>query len=126
MALFPPKKGSLGFEENINSTITLDMLEDDDYYYIFAEFPGREKKDIKIKFKGDKLSLKISEGIEEDLNQNYIISERCHTERERLIELEDPVNKKEVRANFQNGLLEISIKKIDPDENDEDDLIQIS
>ncbi|WP_097005221.1 Hsp20/alpha crystallin family protein [Lacrimispora amygdalina] len=126
MTLFSPKKGSLGFDENINSTITLDMLEDDYYYYIFAEFPGREKKDIKIKFKGDKLSLKISEDIEEDLNQNYIISERCHTERERLIELEDPVNKKEVQANFQNGLLEISIKKMDPDENDEEDLIQIS
>ncbi|MFQ7801696.1 MAG: hypothetical protein ACLRHW_19715 [Coprobacillus cateniformis] len=38
--------------------ITIDMTDDDEYYYIYAEFPGREKE-IKIKFKGDKLSLKV-------------------------------------------------------------------
>jgi len=104
--------------------ITIDMTDDDEYYYIYAEFPGREKKEIKIKFKGDKLSLKVLDD-EDYPDQNYIISERCHDERERIIEFEEPINKKEVTANYTNGLLKISIKKIDPDEDEDQDLIQI-
>jgi HSP20 family protein len=124
MALFPQKKESSEYDINNSPMITIDMTDDDEYYYIYAEFPGREKKEIKIKFKGDKLSLKVLDD-EDYPDQNYIISERCHDERERIIEFEEPINKKEVTANYTNGLLKISIKKIDPDEDEDQDLIQI-
>lgn len=124
MQLFSPKKNPLEYDVNNSPMVTIDMTDDDDFYYVYAEFPGKEKKDIKIKFKGDKLSLRIAD--EEDYpDQNFIISERCHDERERIIEFDDPINKKEVTANFLNGLLQISIKKIDPEEDGDQDLIQI-
>ncbi|WP_373262275.1 Hsp20/alpha crystallin family protein [Hungatella hathewayi] len=124
MALFPQKKEASEYDINNSSMIIIDMTDDDESYYIYAEFPGREKKEIKVKFKGDKLCLKALE--EEDYpDQDYIISERCHDERERIIEFEEPINKKEVTANYINGLLKISIKKIDPEEDEDQDLIQI-
>ena len=71
------------------------------------------------------ITIDMTDDDEDYPDQNYIISERCHDERERTIEFEEPINKKEVTANYTNGLLKISIKKIDPDEDEDQDLIQI-
>ena len=111
-----------------SSDLRMDMTEDDNYYYLYIEIPGRKNEDIKMKFKGDKLSIRV---IEEKDNENplvdkgVIISERIHDEVERLIAFDCPVDRKKVEAKFKDGLLTVTITKIDPDAEDEEDLINI-
>jgi heat shock protein hsp20 len=132
MAMFGStnKKDSLfsNMDFEISSDLRMDMTEDDNYYYLYIEIPGRKNEDIKMKFKGDKLSIRV---IEEKDNENplvdkgVIISERIHDEVERLIAFDCPVDRKKVEAKFKDGLLTVTITKIDPDAEDEEDLINI-
>ena len=71
MAMFGStnKKDSLfsNMDFEISSDLRMDMTEDDNYYYLYIEIPGRKNEDIKMKFKGDKLSIRV---IEEKDNEN--------------------------------------------------------
>lgn len=110
------------------SLIRLDLADDDDYYYVYVDVPGKKINDIKMKFKGNNLSIKIVEESEESnliANKSCIIQERIHDEVERLIPLEDPIDKKKVDARLENGLLIVSVKKIDPNVEEDEDLITI-
>lgn len=81
-----------------------------------------------MKFKGDKLSLRIVEENEEVnpiANKSCIIQERLHDEAERIITFDEPIDKKSVEARLENGLLIVNIRKINPELEDEDDLIII-
>lgn len=108
--------------------IKIDLADDDDCYYIYADVPGKKISDIKMKFKGDKLSLRIVEENEEVnpiANKSCIIQERLHDEAERIITFDEPIDKKSVEARLENGLLIVNIRKINPELEDEDDLIII-
>jgi len=127
MALFTNNKKEMGDNLNSEGKIIIDVLDDDQFFYIYAEFPGQEKKDIKVKFQGEQLLLKINDSESDyDNDKSYLISERYHFERERLISFSDSIVKKDVVANFNNGLLEVIIKKLDPFDEEEGDLIPIN
>jgi len=119
------------FIENDNgdeNMIRIDLADDDDYYYVYADVPGKKISDIKMKFKADKLSLRVIEENEDAnpiSNKSCIIQERLHDEAERIISFEGPIDKKKVDARLENGLLIVTIKKINPDLEDEEDLIVI-
>lgn len=130
MGLFDTKKNT--YEENDmekdNFTLRLDLADDDDYYYIYAEVPGKKISDIKMKFKGEKLSLRLVEESDESnpiSNKSCIIQERIHDEVERLISFDDHIDKKKVDARLENGLLIVTIKKINPELEEDEDLIII-
>lgn len=137
MGLFNNKpKADTGYSNNYQITengddtmpIRIDLADDDDYYYIYADVPGKKINDIKIKFKGKNFSIRVieeSDAVNPISNKSCIIQERLHDEFERIIEFDDPVDKKKVDARLENGLLMVTIKKLDPELEDEEDLIQI-
>lgn len=109
-------------------SIIIDVAEDDEYYFVYAEVPGKTAEDIQLKFRGERLSIRILEETEEQnpiAEKTCLIQERTHEERERLISFEEEVDKKNVDAKLENGLLIVFIKKICPDEEDVKDLITI-
>lgn len=114
-------------ENGDDNMIRIDLADDDDYYYLYADVPGKKISDIKMKFKGDKLSLRIMDEGEDNpiANKSCIIQERLHDEFERLIIFDEPIDKKKVDARLENGLLIVTVSKINPDVDDEDDLIAI-
>jgi HSP20 family protein len=125
LGMFNTKKDTDNMN-NFVSNIVIDLLEDDDYYYVYAEFAGREKEEIKIKFQGENLLLKICDDESDyDDQKGYLIEERYRQEKERLIKFPEPIQKKGVDANYENGLLSVKIQKIDP-ESDDSDLIPIN
>lgn len=130
MGLFDNKKSI--YEENSmekdNFSLRIDLADDDDYYYIYAEVPGKKISDIKMKFKGDKLSLRLVEESDESnpiSNKSCIIQERIHDEVERLISFDEHIDKKKVDARLENGLLIVTIKKVNPELEEDEDLIII-
>ena len=81
-----------------------------------------------MKFKGDKLSLRLVEESDESnpiSNKSCIIQERIHDEVERLISFDEHIDKKKVEARLENGLLIVTIKKINPELEEDEDLIII-
>lgn len=130
MGLFDNKKNT--YEEakmdKDDFSLRIDLADDDDYYYIYAEVPGKKISDIKMKFKGDKLSLRLVEESDESnpiSNKSCIIQERIHDEVERLISFDEHIDKKKVEARLENGLLIVTIKKINPELEEDEDLIII-
>lgn len=111
-----------------DQAIRIDLADDDDFYYLYADMPGKKINDIKMKFKGDRLSLRLVEESEDSnpiYNKSCIIQERLHDETERIITFEEPIDKKKVDARLENGLLTVTIKKINPELEEEEDLIVI-
>lgn len=122
------KESEIDYIDN-EQTIRIDLADDDDYYYIYAEIPGRPVNDIKMKFKGDRLSIRLVEESEDENpieNKSCIICERIHDEVERLISFDEPIDKKKTTAKLENGVLFVTIKKVNPDSDSEEDLIVIT
>jgi HSP20 family protein len=94
----------------------VDLMEDKDSVNIIAELPGVSKEDVKIVLEDGVLTLSGEK--KNDLDQkdevNVHSNERTFGKFERKFELPENINHDEVKANFNNGLLKISIAKLVP------------
>ena len=88
----------------------LDVYEKEGEMVIRLDLPGIEKKDIKVKVLDDVLTIegerKTQKKIEEE---NYICREASYGAFTRRIALPNPVEEYEVKATFENGVLEVHV-----------------
>jgi len=99
----------------------IDILEDDTKVYLSAEIPGIAKEDIKLSvndqgvlvIKGEK--KKEFKGNDKEGEISLIRAERIYGEFTRSFSLPDNVNTESIKANFNNGVLCISIDKKEPE-----------
>jgi len=92
-----------------------DIYEKDGNYHIEMDIPGFDKSDIKIEAKKDYLTIsaeKKNEVNEEDKKKKYIHRERSYGKYERSFYLRD-LDSDNVKAEFNNGVLKITVPKID-------------
>src|SRR5208337_1684360 len=90
----------------------IDMTEDEKAYKISAELPGLEAKDIDVAVSGDMLVLKGEKRQEkEEKDKNYYFSERSYGSFQRAFELPASVERDKVAADFQKGVLTITLPK---------------
>jgi len=90
----------------------VDVRENEDGYLMEAELPGLSEKDVELKVEDNILTLssKKEEGKEEQ-KDGYLIRERCRTEFARTFVLPKDVDRENIKAEFKNGLLNVSIPK---------------
>lgn len=115
MGLFTQEKKYLDVNELENeeaSAFRVDLMEDNDNYYLIAEVPGKQSSQIKLRFKGERLSVSVMEDSDVDENLSCIKMERVHDECERIFSFEDPIEKNKVSAACKDGLLSITIPKV--------------
>ena len=125
VAFFPKFMGS--FFEDLNhdaaSTQTthqsyvprVDISEDASNIYVHAELPGLSKDDVKLTVREGTLILRGEKKHEEKKeDRNYYRIERRYGEFVRQFTLPENVKEDDVRANFTNGILEITIPKSEP------------
>jgi len=74
----------------------VDILEEDGEIIVVAELPGVDKDDIKVRIKGQQLTIEVT-----DPNKPY------HKE----LELPSRVEKDEATSSIRNGVLEVRLKK---------------
>lgn len=75
-----------------------------------AEIPGIDPKDIDISIVGNTLVIKgEKKGAKEVSKENYLISEVRYGSFERTITLPEGVRADNIRANYKNGTLEITM-----------------
>lgn len=120
-----PKSSSKGIEPIKEYRIQCDLLENDDKYILLIDCPGLSTDDIKMKWVGESLKIKLV-APESKYDDCYeITKERLTDEAERTISFPDPVDKQSITAELKNGVLEVNIKK-QAEEDDESNLIKIS
>lgn len=90
----------------------VDVVEHDDSFVIEAELPGMNKDDIKISVANDVLTIRGEKKIEkEDKKKNYHRTERSYGGFTRTFTLPANVKADKVEAEFNNGVLNITVPK---------------
>lgn len=90
----------------------VDIYETSDNLVIKAEIPGADKDDISVEIKDSALYLKGERKLEKDVKEeNYHRMERSYGSFHRTFSLPTTVDQDKIKANFKNGVLEITIPK---------------
>jgi len=93
-------------------TPLVDLEETKDSLLVRTELPGMKKEEIKISLEGDSLHISGERKQErEEKNKTYHRIERSYGKFERVIPLPTEIEKEKVKANYQDGVLEITLPK---------------
>ncbi|MEI4828037.1 Hsp20/alpha crystallin family protein [Bacillus sp. FJAT-53711] len=96
-------------------TFPVDLFEVGEDLVIKAELPGVQKQQIQIEIQGEYLKISVKEdvlGEEIKESHNYYRRERAVSEASRMIKLPYTINKKQAKASYQDGILEIRAPKL--------------
>lgn len=92
----------------------IDVHEDEKGFYVKAEMPGLEEKDINVTLKDRVLTIsgeKKAEKTEKNKENEVYYSERRFGSFSRSISLPERINGNDVKAHYKNGVLEIELPK---------------
>jgi HSP20 family protein len=93
----------------------VDVFETDNEIVVKAELPGMDAKDIDIRIEDDKLLLKGERRFaKETRNENYHRVERSYGNFSRAFSLPAFVDEAQVRAEYKDGLLKVTLPKKEP------------
>ena len=97
--------------ENYGSFMTTDIEETEEGYVLSMNVPGVKKEDITLSFDDDYLTIGVKMNSEKE-DKKYLIKERKTGEFERSFEFEN-VDAESINASLTDGVLTISLKKVD-------------
>lgn len=90
----------------------VDLTEDNNEYLITAKLPGVKREQIQLNVLGNHLTISVDhhqvELEEDDINQIYR-HKQFQQRSSRTIALPRPINEREVKATYRDGLLQIRI-----------------
>ena len=90
----------------------VDIAEDKDRIVLTAELPGFKEDQIEIQMEGGVLTLRGERKFEDEKEgRNYHRVERSYGQFVRSFTLPNNVDRENIKANFQNGLLDIVLPK---------------
>ena len=101
--------------ENSFAGFKTDVMEKDGNYVLEAELPGFNKEDINVDLKDNILTISAShkeEKNEEDKETKYIRKERHNTSYSRSFRVAN-VTHEDIKAAYNNGVLEVTFPKRD-------------
>lgn len=109
LARFPFRGAS---EDLGNPTLSLDVVETGDTFVIKAAVPGVDPKDVEISVEDDVLTIRGEfSKQEESTEENYLRREIRYGSFQRQLRLPPTVEPEKAEAQFENGLLKLSIPK---------------
>ena len=93
----------------------IDIYETDDSMIVEAELPGLDPKDIDVSIEDGVLRLKGERKLEKEVKEeNYHRVERAYGVFQRALQLPVEVDAGKVKANFDNGVLKVTVPKAEP------------
>jgi len=93
----------------------VDLAEDDENYTIPADLPDVKKEDMKLSVENGYLTLsgeRRHESEDKDSKKKYHRIERSYGSYQRRFALPENVDANKISANFEDGVLEVTIPKI--------------
>lgn len=106
-----------GFARTKNAGMNVDVQEFDDKYQMDMELPGYSKEDVKADLKDGYLTISAEhtdDKDEKDDEGKYIRRERHYGQCSRTFFVGKDIKQEDIKAAFKNGVLEISIPKVEP------------
>jgi HSP20 family protein len=101
------------FTDNFNPRI--DISEDEQSLNVVAEIPGIKKDNLKITLQDNILTIEGEKKKGDEVKEkNYYRSERVFGNFKRCFTLPSEVDSEKVEAKFEDGVLKINIKKLEP------------
>ncbi|WP_423743480.1 Hsp20/alpha crystallin family protein (plasmid) [Haladaptatus sp. SPP-AMP-3] len=92
--------------------MSLDVADHDETFVVTADLPGFEKDDIDISLRGDRLRIAAESGAEtEEGDEDYLRRERRQQSMSRTLTLPEAVDESSVSAEYQNGVLTVTLPK---------------
>ncbi len=94
----------------------IDISEDEKNIYLEMEIPGIRKDDLKIIFENKKLTITGEKKSNTDSNdkRRFLSRERVFGSFQKKFTIEHEINQENINANFENGILTITIEKLVP------------
>ena len=88
----------------------MEVIERDGKYIVSAELPGMKPEDVKVEFADGALTLQGERKSETEENRGGVRrSERRYGQFYRSVALPEGVKPEDVRAKFDNGVLEVTV-----------------
>ena len=101
----------------VEGNMKCDIYEKDNKVFIEMDVPGYDKKDIKVECNKGNIVIKAEKEQNTEENKKYLHRERkIYGKVERSFHLED-IDEDTMTAEFKDGILRISVSKIDEDKN---------
>jgi HSP20 family protein len=103
----PFRRGEAAF----GAVPAVDVTESDKAYEITAELPGMGEKNIEVKLAGGLLTIKGEKEEEKKEKKDYYVRERSFGSFERTFQVPDGVDAEKIEANFNKGVLTVTLPK---------------
>ncbi len=111
----------------VNNQPSVNILESDKDFKIELAAPGLEKKDFQLKVEEDQLKIAFEKKTKEATeDKKFTRREFSYSSFERTFNLNDEVDKNNISASYENGILNITIAKKEIDEKEIKRTIEIS
>ena len=106
---------NFGFNVSDSFSPKIDVSEDKNNITVTAEIPGVKKDNIKITLQDNILTVEGEKKKEkEEKDKNFYRSERAYGTFKRSFTLPVEVDSENVQAKFEDGMLHITLKKLEP------------
>ncbi|MBC8041881.1 MAG: Hsp20/alpha crystallin family protein [Rhizobacter sp.] len=107
------------------ASFRVDVSEDEKTITIEAELPGVKKEDAKIQIEKNHLAISAERKREtEETKKNYHRTERSFGQFTRTFVLGENIDRENIDATFENGVLRLVLPKIEPQKNTKDIVIK--
>jgi HSP20 family protein len=95
----------------------IDISEDEKNIYLEAELPGVKKENMKIKLEDNKLTISGEKKNvnDSDKGKRFFNRERLFGTFEKVFTIQADIKQDNIRAEFENGVLSVTIEKLIPE-----------
>jgi HSP20 family protein len=109
--------GPFGRWTSESEPMAIDLVEHDDEFVVTADLPGFERGDVEIQVtdRTVRIEAEREETVEEE-DEQYLRQERRHESTRRSVRLPDEVDTGGVKARMNNGVLRITLPKVEAEE----------
>ncbi|MFO7926477.1 MAG: Hsp20/alpha crystallin family protein [Halobacteriota archaeon] len=110
--------GSLGRLSSEIGTMAIDLVDRDDEFVATVDMPGFDRDEIDVRVTDHELRIEAEheETLDEEEEGRYIRRERRRESADRSIRLPENVNTDNVKATMKNGVLTITLPKLEAEE----------
>ncbi len=95
-----------------------DVRDHDDHYEIDVDLPGFKKEELSLELTDGYLTIKAAKGLDKDDKEKktgkYIRRERYMGSMTRSFYVGDTITQEEIKAEYKNGVLKLTVPKPDP------------
>ena len=116
------------YAKNTANVMKTDIKENDKGYELDVDLPGYKKEDVKAELKDGYLTISASNDNtkeEKDEDDKYIRKERYTGSVSRSFYVGKYVTEEDIHAKFENGILKLSVPKVDAPKVEENKYISI-